>query len=106
MPAEIESTMAKVSFDFRGFLARLEPSAEYQTRSLSGGLVNLTDRATRVSPRGGSRFPGHDSLILKHAPPFVAALGPPAPFSQRRQVVPPDSGPSGVWQQESDGAFY
>jgi len=76
-----------MSFNFRRFLTRIDPSAKYETCKLSGGLVNLIDRATRVSPRGASRFPDHDSLILKHAPPFVAALGESAPFSQDRQVI-------------------
>ncbi|EXJ66918.1 uncharacterized protein A1O5_10113 [Cladophialophora psammophila CBS 110553] len=36
---------------------------------------------------GRGRFPGEKSLILKHAPPFIAGIGESAPMSQSRQEV-------------------
>ena len=72
-------------FDFEAFLSKIDPSQKYEFQSLTGGLVNLTVRATKVSPSGGI-FPKHKTLILKYAPPFVVALGESAPFSQDRQV--------------------
>jgi hypothetical protein len=72
-------------FDFKSFLSKIDPSQKYEFQSLTGGLVNLTVRATKVSPFGGI-FPKRNTLILKYAPPFVAALGESAPFSQDRQV--------------------
>ncbi|KIW95677.1 uncharacterized protein Z519_04262 [Cladophialophora bantiana CBS 173.52] len=36
---------------------------------------------------GQGRFPGEKSLILKHAPPFIAGVGESAPMSQSRQEV-------------------
>ncbi|KAF8847051.1 hypothetical protein BDZ45DRAFT_733845 [Acephala macrosclerotiorum] len=73
-------------FDFEPFLSKIDPSQKYEFQSLTGGLVNLTVRATKVSPSGGI-FPKHDTLILKYAPPFVATLGESAPFSQDRQLI-------------------
>ena len=73
-------------FDFEYFLSWIDPSQKYEFQSLTGGVVNLTVRATKVLTTGNSFFPKHDTLILKYAPPFVAALGPSAPFSQDRQV--------------------
>lgn len=72
--------------DFQVFLKRLDPSVEYDFRPISGGLVNITQRAKKTSASGTGRFPVHSSLILKHASPFIAALGEGAPFSQKRQV--------------------
>ena len=78
-----------MSFEFCAFLRELDPSSEYDFQSLSGGLVNLTQRATKTSPLGAGKFPNQASLILKYAPPFIAALGEEAPFSQKRQVWKP-----------------
>ena len=79
----------RMPFDFSSFLHKLDPSTEYEFQSLSGGLVNLTQRATKTSPLGAGKFPAQASLILKYAPPFIAALGEEAPFSQKRQVWNP-----------------
>lgn len=73
-------------FDFEPFLSKIDPSQKYEFQILTGGLVNLTVRATKVTASGGGHFPKHGTLILKYAPPFVAALGESAPFSQDRQV--------------------
>jgi hypothetical protein len=76
-----------MAFNFEAFLSKIDPYQKYEYRSLAGGLVNLTVRATKLPPLvGGSIFPKHDTLILKYAPPFVATLGEAAPFSQDRQV--------------------
>ena len=84
------------SFDvedhFRQYLATIDPNQTYAIKQLTGGLVNYTVRATKVLADGGdhrlSRFPGHDSIIIKHAPPFIAAIGEAAKFSPFRQVCP------------------
>jgi hypothetical protein len=73
-------------FDFEPFLSKVDPSQKYEFQPLTGGLVNLTVRATKVSASGNGFFPKHNTLILKYAPPFVATLGASAPFSQDRQV--------------------
>jgi hypothetical protein len=76
-----------MGFSFEVFLSKIDPSQKYECQSLTGGLVNLTARATKFpSLAGGSTFPKHDTLILKYAPPFVATIGEAAPFSQDRQV--------------------
>lgn len=71
-------------FDFNQYLSTLYPSHAFDIQPLTGGLVNHTVRAERTSKADRSDCPA--SLILKHAPPFVAAIGPDAPFSQHRQV--------------------
>ena len=85
-----------VAFDFSAYLAKLDPLTDYKIETLTGGLINLTVRAIRVGHRGADSdtiperdhgpFHGHDSLILKYAPPFVAAVGDTAPLSPFRQV--------------------
>jgi hypothetical protein len=72
-------------FNFESFLSKIDPFQKYEFQSLTGGLVNLTVRATKVSHPGGI-FPKHNTLVLKYAPPFVATLGESAPFSRDRQV--------------------
>ena len=78
-----------MSFDFCAFLRKLDPSVEYEFQSLSGGLINLTQRATKTSHSDAGKFPAQASLVLKYAPPFIAAIGEEAPFSQKRQVLKP-----------------
>ena len=76
-----------MAFNFEFYLSKVDPSQKYKCQSLTGGLVNLTIRATKLSPFvDDTTFPKHDTLILKYAPPFVAAIGETAPFSQDRQV--------------------
>ncbi|PKS12402.1 hypothetical protein jhhlp_000606 [Lomentospora prolificans] len=72
-----------MGFDFTDFLKAQSPGATYEIASLDGGLVNNTVRAKKT--RGDESAPA--SLILKHAPPYVAAAGPEFPFSQERQTV-------------------
>lgn len=71
-----------VSFDFSKYLLSVDPIAFYAVDRLSGGLMNETVRATKLlrpSLQAGC-LPGYDSLILKHASPFIAALGDSFPF--------------------------
>lgn len=74
--------------DFKGLLKELHPDAEWQIEELSGGLVNNTVRARMIA--GTSEF---ETLILKHAPPYVAKVGPGLPLHVDRQVstysIPP-----------------
>ena len=71
-------------FDFVTFLKSRYPGTTYSTERLTGGLVNETVRATRIS-QGDVANPA--SIVLKYAPPFVAGRGPHVPFGQERQVV-------------------
>ncbi|KAH8662062.1 hypothetical protein BX600DRAFT_512939 [Xylariales sp. PMI_506] len=74
-------------FNFKAYLAKLDSGSNYAIETLTGGLVNITVRATKTSSDNHGAFEGIPSMILKHAPPFVAALGPDAPFPAERQVV-------------------
>ncbi|SPO04880.1 uncharacterized protein DNG_07565 [Cephalotrichum gorgonifer] len=73
-----------MSFDFTAYLKTLYPDAEYTVTPLDGGLVNTTVRAKRTTDAKAGE---PRSLILKHAPPYVAVAGPDLPFSQERQTV-------------------
>lgn len=83
-------------FDFYEVLRNLDNRFNWGITPLTGGLVNTTIRATQF-PRERDRWTDintairldlspHSTLIIKHAPPYIAALGPEAPFSQFRQV--------------------
>lgn len=78
--------MPFASFDFKLYLKEIDPTEEYDITTLTGGLINLTVRATKTAA-GSGVFPDHRSIVLKHAPPFVASIGESAPFSPFRQVV-------------------
>ena len=78
-------------FDFAVYLQRVYPHHRYHVQPLAGGLVNYTVRARREAANEGLEpSEDHDEapsvMVLKQAPPFVAALGAEAPFSQQRQV--------------------
>ena len=77
-------------FDFESYLLKLDPGRSYEIRRLTGGLINETVRAVKQPSLGAEEgtFPSHGSLVLKYAPPFVAALGECVPLSQARQVSP------------------
>lgn len=85
-----------MSFDFDYYFKRLDPLNSWTISRLTGGLVNLTVRATKnkngndENEAAGQfgQFKGYQSLILKYAPPFVASVGETAPFDQIRQVRP------------------
>lgn len=75
-------------FDFSSYLSRIDPSQSYNIEPLTGGVVNVTVRAAKLlsAKADGGRFPEHQTMIMKYAPPFTAGLGESAPFSQFRQV--------------------
>jgi hypothetical protein len=80
---------AMAAFDFKDFLKSVYPDENFAIEDLVGGLVNRTVRARRLSRSNissDSVTDVPDSLILKHAPPYIAAVGEDAPFSQERQV--------------------
>ncbi|KDQ12556.1 hypothetical protein BOTBODRAFT_176249 [Botryobasidium botryosum FD-172 SS1] len=82
-------------FDFAAHLEKVVPDAKYSTTKLSGDLVNLVVRAiphnfsdpSLLNEIGPFGVPKSSNLILKYAPPYVASIGPNAPFSQHRQTV-------------------
>ena len=77
-----------MSFDAASFLASHDPNVSYKHQRLTGGIVNTTVRASKCSPDTSSgRYPQHGSIILKHAAPYIAAIGPSAPFDVQRQTV-------------------
>ena|SRR6266536_2023925 len=74
---------------FRRYLATIDPHQTYTIEKLAGGFVNYTVRAIKVPAHDNdrlSKFPGHTSIIIKHAPPFIAAIGEAAKLSPFRQV--------------------
>lgn len=111
-------------FDAVAYLAELDPQQQYITNQLSGGLVNLTYRACKVGSQTkhaskfpASRFLTYDTIILKHALPYVAAVGEHATLNLRRQSVEAEAlqllrtgslynideqGSSGLIQQQKD----
>ena len=62
---------------------------KWEITKLSGGLVNITVRVVPCG-RGDGEF-GRDprSVVIKYAPPFVAAMGEGAPFGTFRQASTP-----------------
>ncbi|KAK9247939.1 kinase-like domain-containing protein [Lipomyces tetrasporus] len=79
-------------FDFDAYLAQIDPFHIWSVQRISGGLVNFTVRAYKVSSSAQDTiqkglFDDYETLILKFAPPYIAALGESAPFSQVRQIV-------------------
>lgn len=76
------------TFDFDKYLSHIDPINRYMITTLTGGRINITVRAlkTRSSKVDAGRFPGHRSIVLKYAPPYIAKDGEGAPFSQFRQV--------------------
>ena len=83
--------MADIS-DAKAYLQQLDPEVSYSCQSLTGGVVNVTIRAVKQSEYvEKGRFPGRASLVLKHAPPFVAGRGVAAPMTQHRQIIEADA---------------
>jgi hypothetical protein len=73
-------------FDATGYLGRIDPTQSYTIDVLTGGIMNITLRATKTTTLGGGRFPDQPSVILKYAPPFVAAVGERLAMTTFRQV--------------------
>jgi hypothetical protein len=83
------SSAMSSSFDFKEYLRSICPENEFEISVLTGGLVNFTVRAHRKSAVGNAgplTLRGKTSVILKHAPSYIATIGESAPFSQYRQV--------------------
>jgi hypothetical protein len=58
--------------------------SKWEVTKLSGGLINIT---LRVIPRRRDDKPESPrSVVIKYAPPFMAAIGESAPFGTFRQV--------------------
>ncbi|KAF8609508.1 hypothetical protein BDV93DRAFT_540783 [Ceratobasidium sp. AG-I] len=90
----MSNTPAALDFDFTSILATLDPYHVYSASKLSGGFVNLTARITIAWKELDSVVEEHEcilggasSVVAKYAPPYVAALGEDAPFSQYRQII-------------------
>ena len=77
-----ESELA-IKRHFLDFLSTVYGQPHDDVEILSGGVVNHTVRARRLGRTGEGAL---GSIIIKYAPPFIAGLGPDAPFSQERQV--------------------
>lgn len=72
---------------YEPYLQSVYPDTTWTFEKLTGGIVNSTLRATRTSSTTTS---APKSLIIKHARPYVAAIGPDFAFSTERQVrIPP-----------------
>ena len=78
--------MSKPLFDPAAYLRQLDPEVSYDCTFLTGGIVNVTARAVKTEP-GTGRFPKHQSVVLKYAPPYVAGEGEKAPLTQYRQTI-------------------
>ncbi|KAJ4146996.1 hypothetical protein LMH87_001549 [Akanthomyces muscarius] len=68
--------------DYSGYLESVYPGTTWETKRLTGGVVNSTHRATKLSGDAGPT-----SLVLKHAHPYVESAGPMLHFSTGRQAV-------------------
>ncbi|OAA55107.1 hypothetical protein ISF_08028 [Cordyceps fumosorosea ARSEF 2679] len=68
--------------NYTEYLQSVYPGTTWETTRLTGGVVNSTHRATRLS---GSAGPA--SLVLKHARSYVESVGPGLHFSTQRQAV-------------------
>ena len=75
-------------FDFAPYLSSVLslPTKNISIHPLHGGLTNFTVRATFTPPAQFSQSRHFSSVVLKYAPPFLAA-DPSQPMSVRRQVV-------------------
>jgi hypothetical protein len=82
--------MESAPFDPRAYLEQIDPGITYSCEPLTGGIVNVTTRASKddtANDTSRGRFPGHKSLILKYAPPYIAGVGEAAPMTQDRQII-------------------
>ena len=59
----------------------------WEVTRLIGGSINVTVRAAPPPGRGGDKLARNaKSVVMKYAPPYVAAIGEGAPFGTFRQV--------------------
>ena len=75
-------------FDFSSYFKSVlsVPPEQIYFQQLTGGLMNLTIRASFTPPANLFQFGHLSSAILKYAPPFMAA-DPTQPMSVHRQVI-------------------
>ncbi|KAJ7042101.1 kinase-like domain-containing protein [Mycena alexandri] len=76
-------------FEFPSYLATtlLVSPADFRVDALTGGLTNVTVRATFSNPISSfNSSPPFTTAVLKHAPPYIAA-DPSQPMSVHRQVI-------------------
>ena len=73
--------MAAKTANYQAYLESLFPNTTWEVERLTGGLVNSTSRATKTS--GTAKY---ESLIIKHARPYIEVAGPEWAFSTERQV--------------------
>jgi hypothetical protein len=78
------------NFDVEKFIFEIDPINDYEIVPLPGGRLNQTVRAVQILTE--EMFPPffgtHTSLIVKHAPPYIAEQGADTHLSQNRQVSP------------------
>jgi hypothetical protein len=74
--------MAAPEANYQAYLESVFPNTTWELERLTGGLVNATSRATRTS---GTCV--YNSLIIKHARPYIECAGPEWGFSTERQVA-------------------
>jgi hypothetical protein len=63
--------------------------ADWEITKLTGGLINVTVRAALnipPEPGSGTRAVKRGSVVMKYAPPYIAAVGEAVPFGTFRQV--------------------
>lgn len=83
-----------LSFDVSAYLEQLGIKSN-SIDALSGGVINETFRVdvrlSSTSPISSQNPPswckGRDAVIFKFAPPYIARIGPAAPFDVRRQEI-------------------
>ena len=89
------STLNQLLFDFESFLeggdlddvfgitpGSTSEGGKWEIAKLSGGLINVTVRV--LPPHDDDKKPR--SVVIKYAPPFMAAMGQDVPFGTFRQV--------------------
>ena len=85
----LEIGMEGQLFNFQAYLASKCPGEQFEISVLTGGLVNVTVRATRIGPSLDSSpfsLAEASSFIMKYAPGYIASIGEEAPFSEFRQA--------------------
>ena len=80
------------SFSFSAYLCtllKLSPTSLISIEPLDGGLTNHTVRAIFHQPISLPSAPAtiFSSVIVKHAPPYIASLGPAHALSTKRQDI-------------------
>lgn len=77
-------------FNFKAYLSSICPGEQFDISILTGGLVNVTVRVTRIRPALKTSHPAvsdASTFIIKYAPGYIASIGETAPFTQYRQAL-------------------